>query len=102
MTPSFVVFNAFLEWEGQQATRYQEAFALALISLDRTTTNDRGQGERAMLGIVAENVRKAVRQADLVAQTADTVSVLLLYVDRTDTMRIAEKVRAQIKYFRRT
>jgi len=91
-----VAFSHLLERESCRAVRYQDAFALIYVALDRNAeAANRPEGETE-LAIVAENIREEIRQTDFIGRRGQMLSVLLLHVNERDTERVAERVRGRI------
>jgi len=92
-------FKSLLEWECQRAVRYQESFALAVVAIDPTSKEGEPREGDIELEIVKENVKKEIRKTDLQDQDGETLNILLLHVDRPETLQIAERVRSRIQHY---
>ncbi len=96
---TFPVFDHLLEWQIRRAVRYQEAFALLCVALDPSGNDAANGDEEAGLEIVAENIRKEIRETDLIGRTGQTLLMLLLYAGNGDAPQIAERIRARIENY---
>lgn len=92
-------FRHLLEWQSRRAIRYQEAFALLCVALDRDSDEAGNQDEETELAILAENIRREVRQTDLLGRDGDTLTILLLYAGNKETAHVAERVRVRIENY---
>ncbi len=99
LTYSSSIFCHLLEWQSRRALRYQEAFALLCVALDGNNGEAGNQDEETELAIVAENIRREVRETDLISRNGDTLNVLLLYTSNRETAEIAERVRVRIENY---
>ncbi|MGH7352900.1 MAG: diguanylate cyclase [Candidatus Methylomirabilales bacterium] len=94
-----VAFSHLLERETRRAVRYQDAFAIIYVALDRNPqAGDQPVGETE-LAIVAENIWQEIRGTDLIGRRGQMFSVLLLYVNERDTEKVAERVRGRIQNY---
>ncbi len=93
------VFRHLLDRESRRAIRYQEAFALLLVALDRNRNDAGDRNEEGELEIVAENIRREIRQTDLIGRIGETLILLLLHASNGETVKVAERARARIENY---
>ena len=96
---SSAVFRHLLECQSRRAIRYQEAFALLCVALDRNGDEEERGDEEIELAIVAENIRREMRQTDLIGRDGEMLTILLLYAGDNETAQVAERVRTRIENY---
>jgi len=96
---SSAVFRHLLEWQSRRAIRYQEAFSLLCVALDRNGDEEESRDDEIELAIVAENIRREMRQTDLIGRDGEMLSILLLYAGHNETAQVAERVRTRIENY---
>ena len=85
------IFLTLLSREAGRASRYRDFFGLCLLTPDR-----RGAAGAAEPAALHATIADLLRATDLVGRVDDTVAFLLVNTSPTDSLAIAERVRARL------
>lgn len=85
------IFLTLLSREAGRASRYRDFFGLCLLTPDR-----RGAVGAAEPAALHATIADLLRATDLVGRVDDTVAFLLVNTSPTDSLAIAERVRARL------
>ena len=85
------IFLTLLSREAGRASRYRDFFGLCLLTPDR-----RGAAGAAEPAALHATIADLLRATDLVGRVDDAVAFLLVNTSPTDSLAIAERVRARL------
>jgi hypothetical protein len=85
------IFFTLLSREAGRASRYRDFFGLCLLTPDR-----RGAAGAAEPAGLHATIAELLRATDLVGKVDDAVAFLLVNTSPTDSLAIAERVRARL------